>query len=656
MLINKALLLGLISVFITGCQSWQHQDVDTLPPTAALPAQSQPGIVHALYWNQVPGKTVNDLTSLASYPDSPDQVGELVELRGPRNLAEDYGTLVKGYVIPPEDGNYRFFVSGDDETQFFLSSSEQPDQAQMIALAPASTPFETYTSYSSQTSGYQSLSGGKRYYFELRHKEGTRGDHWSVAWEGPTLSQQVIDSRYLASAGQSLYPDSPEIRTAYSLGYRVGFLDGSQNLTFSPDYPPQDNDQDGLYDRWEVIYALDPGNPSDATSDPDGDLLSATDEFNFGTAENKQDTDGDGIPDGAEFAYGLNPRDPSDAALDMDGDGFTNLDEYLSGSSMEDPDDTPYQEPEYVAGFIGQYFEGTAFERFVELREDTSIDFTWGRGQAIPSLPEDKFTVRWSGIFTAPHTTGNREYTFTTRSDDGTRLYLNGELVIDEWKNQGATSYNHTRSFAGGETALVSMEYYEHTRGAVAQFIITDTATGNTLAAETAIKTPSPMDTNTQDTDTDGIPDTWEIRHGLNPWANDAGGVSNAQGVSNIDAYNAGLDPWTLEPVPTPDGAPVTTEPSPDETTSAGGTITLTWTAPLTRIDGSSIALSEIDYYEVHYGQSPDNLNQSLTVDGTETSAEITGLEAGAWHFAMKVIDTSGLASPLSEPLEYLIP
>ena len=40
----------------------------------------------------------------------------------------------------------------------------------------------------------QELTAGKRYYFELRHKEGGGGDHFSVAWEGPGFGRSVIES------------------------------------------------------------------------------------------------------------------------------------------------------------------------------------------------------------------------------------------------------------------------------------------------------------------------------------------------------------------------------------------------------------------------------------------------------------------------------
>ena len=47
------------------------------------------------------------------------------------------------------------------------------------------------------------------------------------------------------------------------------------------------------------------------------------------------DADGDGIPDKWEIRYKLNPKDPADAALDSDGDGFTNLEEYQASLAAE---------------------------------------------------------------------------------------------------------------------------------------------------------------------------------------------------------------------------------------------------------------------------------------------------------------------------------
>lgn len=638
-------------LLMAGCQTWRYQDVESLPPTAASLQTSQPGLVYALFWDEISGSDTNALTSLSTYPKSPDSVMELSELRGPSNRADNYGTLVRGYLLPPETGQYQFFVSGDDETRFSLSSSENIANASVIASVPGYTPEGSYTKYSSQSSSLQQLTAGERYYFEVLHKEGGGGDHFSVAWEGPGLSRQIINGQYLASYGQSIYPESPEINTAYSLGYRVGFLDGREGLTFNPSYPPLDSDLDGLYDNWEIIHGLSPSNAEDATSDPDNDLLSAADEFLMGTSENNPDTDGDGIPDGVEFAYGLDPRLGGDASLDSDGDGYSNLEEYQAGTALDDAKDTPFHEPVYVTGFGGQYFNGSNFDEFVFVRNDQSIDFTWGREAPATPVLADNFSVRWSGLFRAPHDEGSRSYQFTIRTDDGIRLSVDGTLVIDGWRDQAPTSYSHTLPFDSDQEATVLLEYYENRGGAVAQLTITDLATGEVLPHSSVTRVPDPSDTSDLDTDKDGIPDSWELQHGLNPWVDDGSSIHNGAGVTSLEAYNSGLSPWTLEPVATGTEAP--TEPSNKDTTlDTTGSVTLSWTAPSTRVDGSSISLSEIDYYEIRYGQTSNYLDQTVRVPGDLDSYRFSDLAPGTWYFSIRVVDDKGLASALSNTVQ----
>jgi hypothetical protein len=48
-------------------------------------------------------------------------------------------------------------------------------------------------------------------------------------------------------------------------------------------------------------------------------------------------------------------------------------------------------------------------------------------------LPTEIYGVRWTGTVTAPHQTGEVEYTFTTISDDGCRLWIDNVLLLDRW-------------------------------------------------------------------------------------------------------------------------------------------------------------------------------------------------------------------------------
>jgi len=650
--------LGLVGIILLlgGCQSWTISDVESLPPTASLPEASEPGKVDLRYYDNIPGRAITDLLESPKYPGVPDEIIEITSLEVTENRGDNYGALARGYIVPPTSGEYTFFISGDDETQLWLSSDRNPNNSSLVATVTGWTGRKQYAKYSSQTSPIQFLTAGSHYYFEVRLKEASGADHFSVAWQGPGISQQVIAGNYLYSWGELPYDGEFSAAESYSLGYRVGFLDGKEALLFNPEFPMQDDDQDGIYDNWEVVHGLNPANAADALSDPDNDLIVAADEFLIGTEENNEDTDGDGIPDGIEYAAGLTPRNPEDAKGDLDDDGFTNLEEHLAGTALNDAQDVPESDPVYVAGFVGQYYLGMDFEQFVTARRDPTIDFNWGSGSPMGSIPGNNFSVRWVGEFTAPHDSGSREYRFTVRTDDGNRLYLNANRVINDWSDHAPESFIYTTSFQPGESATVTLEFYENGGGAVAELSIQDLSNNEPISVVETVKVPSLDHSHSQDTDADGMPDTWELRHGLNPWFGNASEISNNSGVSNIDAYTSGLNPWTLQPEiaagSSPENTiPETSEPQPSE----AGSVTLSWTAPGTRMDGTSIALSEIDYYEIKYGQDPEKLTETQRVDGAETSYRIENLSPGTWYFTIRVFDTTGLASPPSEQVSHQV-
>jgi len=660
----RAPLVMAVLLVLSGCQSWTVRDIDSLPPTAALPAQSEQGRVEARYFDDVSGSRVSALTALTRFPDNPDDVVQLNRLEGPVNRSNNYGTLVRGYITPPSDGRYRFFVSGDDETQFFFSTNASPGDAVMVASVPSSMQPNQFNSFSSQTSPYFELVRGQKYYFEIRHKEGYGSDHYSVAWEGPGIAQSVVDGQHLYSyaQGSSLYPDDELSTQGYALGYRIGFFDGSKDLPFNPQYTPLDEDQDGLYDNWEVYHGLNPSDPSDASSDQDDDFLTAYDEFWIGAAPNNPDTDGDGIPDGVEFAFGLDPLNSADALEDLDGDGVSNLDEYLAGTDISDPADFPQTLIEYVPGAIGQYFAGGNFDRFVTARTDSGLSFDWGSGSPAEGVPQNVFTVRWFTQFNPPHNSGSREYEFRIRRDDGVRLYVENNRVLNAWTGGSTTAvYTASYSFEAGAFYPITIEYREGYGSANIQVDIVDQATGAVLRAEDVLLTQPLGAKVSPDSDGDGIPDIWELAYGLNPAADDGQSIQNPQGISALQAFQQGLSPWTLEDVGTWDGQIVTANPEPPSQgvppvaeLAPPQSVTLSWVAPSTRVDGSSISLSEIESYEISYGQNRANLEQIERVPGGTTSFTFEGLIPGTWYFRVRAVDSTGLRSAPSEIVSYV--
>ncbi len=651
MSVCRILGIGIAITLLAGCQNWQYRQIEGKPAPASVPEVSEPGKVQAWYYDGISGNYVESTLASDAYPDSPDEITELTELQWTTSRANNYGTLIRGYIQPPTTGEYTFYVAGDDQTQLWLSDSRNSEGLTQIA-STMSVPIGNYTRYASQTSGIHYLEGGQKYYFELRHKEGGWDDHFSVAWEGPGISQQVISGDYLYTYARAIEEPEPELGEieAYELGYRIGHFDASQGLAYNSQYRPLDEDGDNLYDNWEVVYGLDPGDPSDALADNDNDLLSATEEFWARTDPSSADTDGDGIPDGYEYAYNMNPTDPADASQDLDGDGFTALEEYEANTDPVDPDDRPVIEASYLPGFTGQYFSGTNFDEFLYTRKDKNIQFSWGSSSPSADVPKDRFSVRWQGWFTPPHESGTRDYRMTARADDGVRVYVNGNLRIDQWKNQSPTSYSTEISLPPEEPVGITMEYYEARYDATAAFTITDMQTDATLASANVVQS---LDLNYDYQGSsleDGIADRYKLRYGLPLLQPSADMVLNNAGITVMEAYESGLHPYTLETVSEPN-APVTEQPP--ATAVPDSTITLNWTPPGTRVDGSGIALSEIDYYEIRYGQSPGELDESIRLEAGNTSYELEGLVPGTWYFTIQVVDSEGLRSQPSDVVEF---
>jgi hypothetical protein len=97
------------------------------------------------------------------------------------------------------------------------------------------------------------------------------------------------------------------------------------------------------------------------------------------------------------------------------------------------------------------------------IRNDANIDFNWGAGAPAAGLPADNFSVRWTRQLT--YSAGH--YRFTIEVDDGARLWVDGNLIIDQWRD-GVGSYSGDIYLSEGRHR-VQVEMYEHTGGAMAR-------------------------------------------------------------------------------------------------------------------------------------------------------------------------------------------
>lgn len=112
----------------------------------------------------------------------------------------------------------------------------------------------------------------------------------------------------------------------------------------------------------------------------------------------------------------------------------------------------------------GEYFDNPNLSGSpVRVRYDPAIDFDWGHNKPDDGLPVDHFSVRWTATM---YLEGGR-YQFRTYSDDGVRLWVDGNLLIDQWRNQPATLNIAEIDLSSGEHNL-RVEYYENIGIAIA--------------------------------------------------------------------------------------------------------------------------------------------------------------------------------------------
>ncbi|HVW01396.1 MAG TPA: PA14 domain-containing protein, partial [Planctomycetaceae bacterium] len=85
-------------------------------------------------------------------------------------------------------------------------------------------------------------------------------------------------------------------------------------------------------------------------------------------------------------------------------------------------------------GLWGEYFADIGFTKFVMARTDTAINFDWRDRSPHPDMPKDNFGVRWRGYLQAP---AAGKYTIVVLGDDGVRVRLDHENIIDELDTWG---------------------------------------------------------------------------------------------------------------------------------------------------------------------------------------------------------------------------
>ncbi|HZL35467.1 MAG TPA: PA14 domain-containing protein [Tepidisphaeraceae bacterium] len=129
-------------------------------------------------------------------------------------------------------------------------------------------------------------------------------------------------------------------------------------------------------------------------------------------------------------------------------------------------------------------------------RVDPFIDSTsqWPNYAPAPAVGNTNFSAKWTGKIQAQY---SQTYTFNTQSDDGVRLFVNGQELINDWTNHGQTSDSGSIALSAGQEYTIEMDFFQGGGPDIAQLFWSSTSTPlqivpqSQLYSGTAPKAPS---------------------------------------------------------------------------------------------------------------------------------------------------------------------
>jgi hypothetical protein len=109
-------------------------------------------------------------------------------------------------------------------------------------------------------------------------------------------------------------------------------------------------------------------------------------------------------------------------------------------------------------GLRGEYFAGQEFTHRLMLRIDGPIQFKWNQEPPHPALPKENYCVRWTGRIEPRYT---EQYSFETEADDGVRLWIDGRLLMENWKTRRVGRDRCKIALEAGRRYDLKLEYFQ---------------------------------------------------------------------------------------------------------------------------------------------------------------------------------------------------
>ena len=145
-------------------------------------------------------------------------------------------------------------------------------------------------------------------------------------------------------------------------------------------------------------------------------------------------------------------------------------------------------------GLLGDYWANTTSAAFTNIafaasptltRTDAVVNFNWSSAGPDPSIGQTNFTARWIGCVQPQY---SETYTFTALADDGVRLWVNGQLLINAWTTNSSTTTNSaSTTLVAQQLYNIRMDYFQSSGNAVAQLLWSSPSTAQAVIPQTQL-------------------------------------------------------------------------------------------------------------------------------------------------------------------------
>lgn len=120
-------------------------------------------------------------------------------------------------------------------------------------------------------------------------------------------------------------------------------------------------------------------------------------------------------------------------------------------------------------GLQGAYYQGRNFEQLRQRQVDTTLNFYRRHQPPAEGVPAEDSSARWTGWLLVP---ASGHYVLHLDVDDGARLWLDGRLLLDEWRGQPLSSYTLDLDLRAGQAYALRLDYCQYGADSYAQLAL----------------------------------------------------------------------------------------------------------------------------------------------------------------------------------------